>query len=78
MDDLLIHSSNQKSHDEYTQKVLQYFWEQEIYLKLKKCIFSTKEVEYLGMIVGKGEVQMDPVKLKAIWEWSPLANVKAV
>ena len=49
-----------------------------MYLKLEKCTFSAKEVEYLGMIVGKGGIQMDPIKLKAIKEWSPLANVKAV
>ena len=40
-------------------------------LKLEKCTFSAKEVEYLRMIVGKGEVQMGPVKLKAIQEWFP-------
>ena len=78
MDDLLIHSSNQELHNECTQKVLQHFQEQEMYLKLERCMFSAKEVEYLGMIVGKGGIQMDPVKLKAICEWSPLANVKAV
>ena len=66
VDDLLIHSLNQELHDEHTQKVLQCFQEQEMYLKLEKCMFSAKEVEYLGMIVGKGGIQMDPVKLKAI------------
>ena len=40
-------------------------------LKLEKCTFSAKEVEYLRMIVGKGGVQMGPVKLKAIQEWFP-------
>ena len=70
MDNLLIHSLNQEIHNECTQKVLQYFWEQEMYLKLEKCMFSAEEVEYLRMIVGKGGIQMDPVKLKAIWEWS--------
>ena len=49
-----------------------------MYLKLEKCILSAEEVEYLGMIVGKGGIQMDPVKLKAIWEWSSSANVKAI
>ena len=73
MDDLLIHSSNQEIHDKCTQKVLQHFWKQEMYLKLEKCTFSAKEVEYLRMIVGKGGVQMDPIKLKAIWEWFLLA-----
>ena len=37
-----------------------------MYLKLEKCMFSAEEVEYLRMIVGKGGIQMDPVKLKAI------------
>ena len=78
MNDLLIHSSNQEIHNEHTQKVLQHFQEQEMYLKLEKCTFSAKEVEYLGMVVGKGGIQMDSVKLKAICEWSPLANIKAV
>ena len=49
-----------------------------MYLKLEKCTFSAKEVEYLGMIVGRGGIQMNPVKLKAIQKWSPLANIKAV
>ena len=78
MDNLLIYSLDQELHDECTQKVLQCFQEQEMYLKLEKCTFSAKEVEYLGMIVGKRGIQMDPVKLKAIWEWSPLANIKAI
>ena len=78
MDDLLIHSLNQELHDEHTQKVLQWFQEQEMYLELEKCTFSAKEVKYLSMIVGNGGIQVDPVKLKAIWEWSPLVNIKAV
>ena len=49
-----------------------------MYLKLEKCILSAEEVEYLGTIVGKGGIQMDPVKLKAICEWSSSANIKAV
>ena len=37
-----------------------------MYLKLEKCTFLAKEVKYLRMIVGKGGIQMDPIKLKAI------------
>ena len=37
-----------------------------MHLKLEKYTFSAEEVEYLGMIVGKRGIQMDPVKLKAI------------
>ena len=71
MDNLLIHFSNQKTHNEHTWKVLQHFCKQNMYLGLEKCTFSAEEVEYFGMIVEKGGIQMDPVKLKAIQEWSP-------
>ena len=47
-------------------------------LKLKNCIFSAKEVKYLRMIIGKGGVQMDSVKLKAIQKWSSPETIKAV
>ena len=78
MDDLLIHSLDQITHDKWTQNVLQCFQEQTMYLKLKKCTFLAEEVKYLEMIVGKGGVQMDPIKLKAIQEWSPPKTLKAV
>ena len=39
-----------------------------MYLKLEKYIFSAEDVEHLGMIVGNGGIQMNPVKLKAIRE----------
>lgn len=49
-----------------------------MYLRLEKCTFSTKEVEYLKMIVGKGDVQMEPVKLKAIQKWFPPETIKVI
>ena len=40
-------------------------------------IYQT-EVEFLGMIVGRGCICMDPAKLSAIAAWPPLKTVKAV
>ena len=36
------------------------------------------EVEFLGMIVGRGCIRMDPAKLSAIAAWPPPKTVKAV
>jgi hypothetical protein len=33
-------------------------------------------VEYLGVIVGNGKVQMDPVKVKGLSEWPHPTKVK--
>jgi len=38
----------------------------DLYLKLEKCIFKQDKIEYLGVIVGKGRLRMDPKKLKGV------------
>ena len=78
MDDILIHSNNQKLHTEWTKKVLECLQEHKLFLKLEKCFFDKAEVEYLGMIVREGHVGMDPVKLTAIQEWKLPSSVKGV
>ena len=50
----------------------------DLYLKPEKCIFWTKEVEYLGMIISENQLQMDPVKLRGIAEWPVPTKVKNV
>ena len=78
MDDILIHSNNQGLHTKQTRKILECLWEHKLFLKLEKCVFDKAEVEYLGMIIRKGHVRMDPVKLAAIQEWKPPSSVKGV
>ncbi len=38
----------------------------DLYLKPEKCDFEKKEIDYLGVIVGNGKIQMDPKKLKGV------------
>ena len=45
--------------------------EHDLYLKPEKCQFEKDEIEYLGVIVGKGHLQMSPKKLQGIADLSP-------
>ncbi|SJL16681.1 uncharacterized protein ARMOST_20210 [Armillaria ostoyae] len=36
---------------------------------VRRCEFKVLETEYLGVIISKGKVRMDPVKLAGIAEW---------
>ena len=78
MDDLLITSSNSKTHAERTRCVLQRMTELDLHLKLEKCQFDIPEVEYLGMIVKPGQLAMDPIKLDGIAAWPTPAKVKDI
>ena len=79
MDDLRIHTNGSLTlHHEQTRRVLQRLREHGLSLKITKCSFDTPTMEYLGMIIGQGQVQMDPIKLSAISTWKPPTSVKGV
>ena len=79
MDNLRIHTNSSLTlHHERTRKVLQCLREHGLSLKIIKCSFDTPTMEYLGMIIGQGQVRIDPVKLSAISTWKPPTSVKGV
>jgi hypothetical protein len=50
----------------------------DLYVKLEKCAFEQEEMEYLGVIVGKGKTHMDPKKLMAVANYPTPTNVMDV
>ena len=78
MDDLLIFSDDPEVHRLCTLHVLQCMKELSLPLKLEKCHFNLPEVEYLGMVIRKNTIEMDPVKVKGIKEWPVPMKVKDV
>jgi hypothetical protein len=34
-----------------------------------KCKFKQQKIEYLGLIISEGQIEMDPVKVAGIAEW---------
>ena len=49
-----------------------------LYFKRLKCNFNMKEIPILGVIVGKGQVQMEQVKVKVVKEWKIPMKIKEV
>ena len=69
LDDILILDRDLDQHHAHVREVLERLREHKLYLKPEKCEFDQTEVEYLGVIVGNGQVKMDPVKVAGIAEW---------
>ena len=75
LDDILILDTKLDEHHKHVKGVLRKLRENKLYLKPEKCEFDRSEIEYLGVIVGNGEVKMDPVKTAGIGEW-PIPTCK--
>ena len=66
IDDILIYSKDRDAHADYLRMVLQTLSEHQLYDKLKKCEFWLEEVVFLGHVITKEGIKVNPRKVKAI------------
>ena len=76
LDDILIFSGNLAEHQRITWIVLERLRRNKLFLKHEKCEFEQKRIEYLGLIIAEGQVEMDPVKVAGVAEWPRPAKKK--
>ena len=74
LDDILIYSPTLEEHHRITHDILQWLRQHDLYLRPEKCEFEREEVEYLGLIVRRGQVAMDPIKVHTITGWPAPRN----
>jgi hypothetical protein len=78
LDDILIFTTTVLVLEQLTHQVLQHLLDLDLFLRLEKCSFNRTSVEYLGIIISEGELQMDPIKLKAVRDWLRPKTVKDI
>src|SRR5258708_13769193 len=76
MDNILIHSASLTDHQRITQEILQTLCSYKLFLQLEKCKFECQEADYLGLVISKDHVAMDPIKLQGVTDWPQPAKVK--
>ena len=62
-DAILIYNLTWEKHLQHVDLLLQLLRKHKLFVKLSKCSFGIKEVEYLGQIVGREGVRVDPKKI---------------
>ena len=83
MDDGVIHTKQRPDetkeqhiarHQQYVHEIFDILAENDLYVKPEKCAFEQEEIEYLGVIVEKGRLRMDPKKLHAVLNYPTPQN----
>ncbi|XP_028069369.1 uncharacterized protein LOC114271903 [Camellia sinensis] len=69
---------NAEAHKNHLRLILQTLREKKLYAKLKKCEFWLREVAFLGHVITKEGVSVDPNKIEAIVNWPTPTNVTEV
>ncbi|KAA0040689.1 pol protein [Cucumis melo var. makuwa] len=78
IDDILIYSKTEAEHEEHLRMVLQTLRDNKLYAKFSKCEFWLKQVSFLGHVVSKAGVSVDPVKIEAVTGWTRPSTVSEV
>jgi hypothetical protein len=79
MDDIAIATTGTlQDHIDAVRDVLCVAEKHDLYFKLSKCTFHASSIDYLGVIIEKGMMRMDPVKIAGIKNWPTPTKVKDV
>jgi Reverse transcriptase (RNA-dependent DNA polymerase) len=83
MDDGIIYtkqnpSETDKQHIKWHRLLVHHIFDilemHDLYVKPEKCAFKQQEIEYLGVIIGKGHLKMDLKKLKGVADYARPKN----
>jgi RNase H-like domain found in reverse transcriptase/Reverse transcriptase (RNA-dependent DNA polymerase) len=80
MDDILVATTLDKAlHRQIVHEVLDLLEKESFFLKPSKCKFEQESIDYLGIVVSKGTVRIDPTKQNGLAAWPRrLTSVKQV
>ncbi|KAI3707613.1 hypothetical protein L6452_26239 [Arctium lappa] len=71
IDDILVYSKDEGSHEQHLREVLGVLRREKLYAKFSKCEFWLREVQFLGHVVTREGVKVDPAKVEAMMNWEP-------
>jgi RNase H-like domain found in reverse transcriptase/Reverse transcriptase (RNA-dependent DNA polymerase)/Integrase zinc binding domain/Chromo (CHRromatin Organisation MOdifier) domain len=87
MDDMAIHTHRRpeetedqhvERHRTYVKRILAKLMEHNLFLKPEKCSFEQPSIEFLGVRIMQGQVQMDDTKIEKVRNWRRPTNVTEV
>nr|GEU93158.1 hypothetical protein [Tanacetum cinerariifolium] len=70
IDDILIYSKDEKEHGKHLKIILELFKKERLYFKFSKCDFWLDSVQFLGHVIDRNGVHVDPAKIEAIRNWA--------
>ena len=78
MDDVLVGTEKKERHDEIVEEILRRIEENNLYVKSEKYIWKVREIDFLGLVMGSGEIKIQKKKVAGVLEWLRPKTVKEV
>ncbi|GKB92723.1 putative reverse transcriptase domain-containing protein [Tanacetum coccineum] len=74
IDDILIYSKSEEEHEVHLKTILDLLKKEKLYAKFSKCEFQLQEVQFLGHVVNRNGIHIDPSKVESVKNWKTLGS----
>ena len=78
INDIMIVTETEEGHNEIIEEVLRRMEENDLFVKLKKCVWKVREVGFLEMIIGPDGTKMEKEKVQGVIDGLVPKSVKDV
>jgi len=78
VDDVLVGTETEKGHDEIVEEILRRLEENDLYVKLEKCVWKARKIGFLGVVIGPNGIEMEEGKVEGVLGWPVPKTVKDV
>jgi len=78
VDDILVGTKTEKEHDEIIEEILRRLEENNLYVKLEKCIWKVRKIGFLGVVIGPNRIEMEKKKVDGVLSWPEPKNIKDI
>jgi len=66
VDDVLVGTETEEGHDKIVEEILRRLEENDLYIKLEKCVWKVRKIGFLGVVIGPNGIEMEEEKVDKV------------
>jgi len=78
VDNVLIGTETEEGHDVIVEEILRRLEENDLYVKPEKYTWKVQKVNFLGVVMGQGKIEMEEDKVAGVLNWPTPKMVRDV
>jgi len=78
VDDVLVGTETKEGHNKIVEEILRRLEENDLYVKLEKCVWKVKKIRFQGVVIGPNGIEMEEEKVDGVLSWPELKSVKDI
>ena len=78
VDNVLVETETEEEHNEIVEEILRRLEVNDLYIKLEKCMWKVRKIEFLGIVIELNGIEMEKEKVDGVLSWPEPKNVRDI